>query len=226
LPPSNAVANHYTSNRSPNLIEKRKRSPWDSGDQELKRINELAQIPSISPPSIQQKDITDQLNDKVIYNRPFPTREAIPIALLHSAFAKFLRDCLNHTPTQKDNEWAEDLRYKMLQHYEREFHRCEDFRKIFETHTGKRLKAGLIPGGKGYVTDGHLITGNNFLLVTEGKNELKNMSTDPKLQSFAYYIQIVKARAKEAQDTEKKSLMGRMPCFLVYYFGDYISDTT
>jgi hypothetical protein len=225
LPLSTAIADQNTLNRSPDGIEKRKRSLSDLGDQGIKRINDLVQIPSISPTSIQQKDVTNQLNGKVIYNRPVPSRETIPIVLLHNVFARFLDDCRNHAPTKEDNRWLRELRYAMLKEYDNEATRSEIFREIFLVHTSKELATAVNPEQTSYNTDGHLSRGYNFLLVTKG-NESRDMSADPQLQSFAHYLNIVKKCAIRARDTGERSLVGKMPCLIVYYLGECISSTT
>ncbi|PVG03682.1 hypothetical protein CPB86DRAFT_695030 [Serendipita vermifera] len=123
-----------------------KRSSSDVGSRDAKRINDLEEIPSIAPSSIQNKHISGILEEKVFYNRPTPTRKAIPIALLHSVFSKFLDDCQNHKPTEEDNCWVREIRYAMLKEYQTESSRCDAFRGIFKRNTGRTLNTGPTPG--------------------------------------------------------------------------------
>jgi hypothetical protein len=216
----NSQANNPTQHTSlPHLylftldaVGKRKRSPSNSQDINVKRVKVLESIPSITPSSVKLKDITHHGGIDVTYNRPKASCTTIPIALLHQVFANFLEDYRRHEPTERDNKWLTELRHAMLQEYAEETLRCSEFRQIFEKHTGIKIPDASIPGSS-YRTDGHYDIAGHYLLITEGKNEWVGISADPQLQAFLYYIQSAKS------NVDKVSKGDSLPCLIIYYVG-------
>lgn len=171
-----------------------------------KRRRLLETMPNHPPSSATLQTMSKFFEGKIDYNRP-ALHETIPIALLHEVFGTFLDDSREHKPTADDNRCLGDLRNEMLKEYTCQDKRADTFRFIVQ-HYGIALEPGKI---RNYTTAGDARVGNHVFLITESKNEL---STDPLLQAFLYYIASLDRIPEEERVTP-------LPCLIIYYAGMY-----
>jgi hypothetical protein len=189
----------------------RKRPTSTELNRDAKRIQTVDELPIVSPSSATQKKVHEQFGETVDYNRPEAKRETIPIALLHEIFAVFLKDCQEHVPTHADNWCLVNLHTAMLKEYIDEKARAVAFIDVFKKHDVK-----LVPSKVGqYLTDGVVSTDGHVYLLSQCKNEWNNLSSDPALQAFMYYV-------KSLKDGRYGRRCTRLPCLIIYYVGERI----
>ena len=137
---------------------------------------------------------------------------AIPLALFDPIFGQFADDVRNHRPTESENRFAAKLRRSMTQDHETEGSRVDAFRESWGAiHEDELLQRGKIKGTP-YTTDGHYQVDNFYAVITEGKNEITGISSDPVLQASMYYIASLKA-------IQAERIFDLCPCFIIYYVG-------
>jgi hypothetical protein len=171
------------------------------------------ELPIVAPSSATPKKVREQFGETVDYNRPEAKRETIPIALLHEVFTIFLKDCQEHVPTHADNWYLADLRTAMLKEYIDENSRAVAFRDVFRKHNVKLVPSKV--GQSAYLTDGDVGTDGHVYLLSECRNEWNNLSSDPALQAFMYYV-------KSLKDGRYGRRCTRLPCLIIYYVGERI----
>jgi len=135
-------------------------------------------------------------------HRPSHQDYGLPATLLHSAFGKFV-DCCKSSECCDCNDYQFTSKFcqKMCEVFRNELNRNYAVNNLLSSYLGKNVsEAHLLPGIHS-ATDGALFFVSEEqqqpkvpILIVEVKNEMGIGSSDPNMQGFGYYLQMLKSK--------------------------------
>ncbi|KAG1860902.1 hypothetical protein F4604DRAFT_1957637 [Suillus subluteus] len=159
------------------------------------------------------KDIQEDPDLTIHWDRPPSAAHTIPTTLLHPIFGAFMDDCENHEPTPDDNKLVMALSVTMSGFFTDDTRRASKFRELLRQHNID-LRATTIDGSN-YTTNGDMQYKGFRYAIAEVKNEIGSTKAEPHMQVLSYYIHSTTSFSKE-----KPAF--RFPCIAITLFGSHI----
>jgi hypothetical protein len=154
-----------------------------------------------------------QKDDKVFFgcNRPPEREPAVPLALLHPVFGRFVDNTKTIAPKSEDYAIVQKLREEMCKFFVNEDTRRQALIDILRDY-GLEIYPGPV-GGSGKATDGHILIKKHPKLILEVKNEIVSGGAEPSLQAILYYDTFI------LQNKLWEDASTCHPCFVIFLAG-------
>ena len=155
-----------------------------------------------------------QKDDKIFFgcSRPPKREPAVPLALLHPVFGRFVDNAKTIVPKSEDYAIAQTLREEMCGFFVNEDKRRQALIDILRGYD-LEIYPGPV-GGSRKETDGHILIKKHPKLIVEMKNEIASGNAEPSFQAVLYYDTFI------LQNKLWEDATTCHPCFVIFLAGE------
>ncbi|GJJ10958.1 hypothetical protein Clacol_005187 [Clathrus columnatus] len=146
--------------------------------------------------------------------RPYSREYRVPLTLFDPVFAQFVDDCKTIEFTSKDMDFAFDLKIEMSGFFDSENTRRDRFNEMMKEIYAIELQEDYTIQGTDYNMDVCVSHNGRPILISEVKNEMAGLNSEPTLHASLCYMEAVEVLSEDVSSCH--------PCFTLILVGPFI----